>query len=58
MGDKQDKDLRTVVNGLVDERINAEVVKIKDRARYFLYGLGALIAIVTALGTADVQAAR
>ena len=50
MGKEPDENLKIAVNDLVDDRINAEFGKVKERARYFLYGLGALIAIVTALG--------
>ncbi len=50
MGKEPDENLKIAVHDLVDDRINAEFGKAKERARYFLYGLGALIVIVTALG--------
>lgn len=50
MGKQLPENLQTTINDIVAHRVSAEIKQIKERLRYFFYGLGIFVVIVIGLG--------
>ncbi|MCH8142336.1 MAG: hypothetical protein IH908_12150 [Proteobacteria bacterium] len=50
MSDESSENIQALVDATVKDCIEAEIARLKDRVRYFLYGFGGLVTLLVGLG--------